>query len=84
MATQALQNFDTESCDLFRLGDILPKHAWAYYGTEAPASINESEYTSGECVADENCLRGLVVAIGMEVFTALCVFGIWRAWHFLL
>jgi hypothetical protein len=28
-----------------------------------------------------NCARGIVMAIGLEAITALCVFGVWHASH---
>ncbi len=63
------------------LRDILPGAAWAPYRAPTRLLATVSERVSETNQSKGNCVKGLVVAIGLEGATALGVFGIWHAWH---
>jgi hypothetical protein len=46
-----------------------------------PAAETESRYSSKS--EGIRCFRGSLVALGLEAFMALGVYGIWEAWHIL-
>jgi hypothetical protein len=81
MATQVLNQFEIESSQPFMLRDILPGAAWAPYRAPTRAIANELECAIDANEEDGNCVKGFVVAIGLESAMALGVLGIWHFWH---
>jgi len=50
-------------------------------GCEAPAFPKESDCQSESGAQDGSCIKGFIVALGLEAATALCICGIWQVWH---
>ncbi len=48
---------------------------------EAPAFFDTEEFQSESSAGGINCAKGYLMAIGVEAVAALCLFGIWQAWH---
>ncbi|MGA9668805.1 MAG: hypothetical protein WBQ94_06330 [Terracidiphilus sp.] len=81
MATQAINRFKTVPPTPFMLRDILPGPAWAPYQTETNNLTRVAEYLQEHPKEDGNCVRGAVVALGLEVVAGISAFGIWQLWH---
>ncbi|MGA2889751.1 MAG: hypothetical protein ABSE51_17020 [Terracidiphilus sp.] len=80
MATHVLQQFDAESSNVFKLGDILSGPAWATCRAGAPAFARGSDRASDGSAGDGSCFNGAVVAIAMEVSVVIGVYGLWHVW----
>ena len=81
MATQVLNQFEIESSQPFMLRDILPGAAWAPYRASPRAVANELECAIDANEEDGNCVKGFVMAIGLEGAMALGVLCIWHFWR---
>lgn len=81
MASQAFNEFHRESPQPFMLRDVLPGPGWAPYSVPARPLLSARELVPETCEEDGNCLRGLVVAIGLEGAAALGVYALWQLWH---
>ena len=79
VASQALNQFEIESSEPFMLRDILPGAAWAPYRAPTRPSEAVTEGVSDTNEERGNCMRGFLVAIGLEGAAALGFFGIWHA-----
>ena len=50
---------------------------------EGSRPARETDSRSGSKSEGLRCVRGSLFALGFEVAMALCVYGIWEAWHLL-
>jgi hypothetical protein len=50
---------------------------------EALRPARETQSRSESKSEGIRCVRGSLFALGLEAATALCVYGIWEAWHIL-
>lgn len=83
MSGQAAKVFEVERKDVFMLRDILPGPAWAPYSSGIPARSREVQPSEEDGAGHGSTLKGLAVALALEVLLAVGVYEVWRAWHFL-
>ena len=81
MASQALNQFEPESCQPFMLRDILPGPGWAPYQPPARPFPLPVELESDETMEEGSCVKGMLAALAIEGIMALGVFALWQAWH---
>ena len=80
MATQVLDNFENQSSKVFMLRDILPGPAWAPPMAKSPARAEETVRVSESSAEDGSCVKGMILAFGLEASGALIVYGLWQFW----
>ncbi len=83
VASQTLNELEIDTSESFYLRDILPGAAWAPFGTDARELPNDMDYAWEARVEEENCPRGLMVALGIEFMAGLVAYGVWHAAHFI-
>jgi hypothetical protein len=79
VASQLLDELEIESPETFLLRDILPGAAWAPFGPEPCDLPSDMDFASEALIAEENCPRGILVAICLEAVAGLCIYGSWHA-----
>jgi len=79
--SQVLNNFEAERAKPFMLRDILPGPAWAPYQSRCLSFPGETEGVSDGDEDEGSCVKGSLIAIGLEGVTALAVYGVWLLWH---
>ncbi len=75
--------FEVERKDVFMLRNILPGAAWAPYSSGVPARLRGVELIDEEIKQEGSSLKGLVVALVLEMVLAAGVYEAWHVWHFL-
>ena len=83
MANHALIEFEAETFQLFMRQNILPGPGWAPYGAEGLALAREVEFDCDAGAEKGSCLKGFLVAIGLETLAAFSIFGVWHLWYIL-
>ena len=78
MASQVINNFEGELPKPFMLRDILPGPAWAPY--QSHCRFLSAEFESQDEEAG-SCVKGSLVAIGLEGAAAIAVYALWLLWH---
>ena len=81
MTSQLLDELETHSSEPALLRDAPPATAWAPFSAESCDLPRDSDYASGAMVEEENCPRGVLVAVCLEAVVALGIYGGWHAVH---
>lgn len=81
MASQGINEFHRESPQPFVLRDGQPGPGWAPYRAAARALPHKKVVVPETCEEEGNCVKGLLVGIGLEGAAALGVYGIWQLCH---
>ena len=64
-----------------RLREIYPGSEKASPGRAAPAEIEEADNVYVSNTDALRGARGAIMAIGIEITAAVCLYGIWQLWH---
>jgi hypothetical protein len=64
-----------------RLRDIYPGSDMAFPGRAVPAATEESGDLYVSHTDALGGARGAIMAIGIEITAAVCIYGIWQLWH---
>jgi hypothetical protein len=81
VASQALNQFEIESSQPFMLRDILPGPGWAPYTASARPPARRAIRVPHAGMDEGSCIKGTLVALGLEGAAALGAFGLWQIWH---
>ena len=84
MATRALTQPQVGPLHPFlRLREIYPGSGMAFPGRAVPAAAEESDDLYMSHSDALGGARGSIIAIGIEITAAVCLYGIWQLWHIL-
>ena len=64
-----------------RVREIYPGSEKASPGRAAPAEIEEADNVLVSRTDALRGARGAIMAIGIEITAAVCLYGIWQLWH---
>jgi hypothetical protein len=82
MNRQAHRQFQAQSRNTLTSENAFPGLVLARSVCTSRCADEQSPRLSDPGMEGARCVRGSLIGFGMEAAAALCLYGLWQAWHF--